>query len=91
MMMPLEFKLRKGKAIFSDNIWSVTLGYFEKESFTCPGKHSPVCNTRESMDKNIGKNISKNLSSNCSKKFLDHAKQSAADALNNSKNSRSNW
>ena len=35
----------------------------------------------ENMDKNIGKNLSKNLSSNCSQKPLDHAKQSAADAL----------
>ena len=33
------------------------------------------------MSKNTGKNISKNLSSIDSKKFLDHAKQSATDAL----------
>ena len=49
------------------------------------------------MGKNIGKNISKNLSGKYSQKRLDHAKQSAADALktvstkSNSKNSRSNW
>ena len=48
------------------------------------------------MDKNIGKNISKNLSGKYSQKFLDHAKQSAADAfkllqINNSKNNRRNW
>ena len=33
------------------------------------------------MGKKIGKNIKKNLSSKCSQKFLDHAKQSATDAL----------
>ena len=33
------------------------------------------------MGKNIGKNISKNLSGKYSKKLLDHAKQSAIDAL----------
>ena len=33
------------------------------------------------MSKNIGKNIIKNLSSEYSKKFFDHAKQSAIDAL----------
>ena len=33
------------------------------------------------MGKNIGKNISKNLSGKYSQKLLDHAKQSAADAL----------
>ena len=33
------------------------------------------------MGKSIGKNISKNLSSKYSHKLLDHAKQSAADAL----------
>ena len=33
------------------------------------------------MGRNIGKNISKDLSSEYSKKRLDHAKQSAADAL----------
>ena len=30
---------------------------------------------------NICKNINKNLSSKCSQKLLDHAKQSATDAL----------
>ena len=33
------------------------------------------------MGKNVGKNKSKNLSSKYSQKLLDHAKQSAADAL----------
>ena len=33
------------------------------------------------MGKNIGKNISKNLSGKYSQKLLDHAKQSATDAL----------
>ena len=33
------------------------------------------------MDKNLGKNISENLSGKYSKKLLDHAKQSATDAL----------
>ena len=33
------------------------------------------------MGRNIGKNINKNLSSKYSQKLLDHAKQSAADAL----------
>ena len=33
------------------------------------------------MGKNIGKNISKILSGKYSQKLLDHAKQSAADAL----------
>ena len=33
------------------------------------------------MGKSIGKNISKNLSSKYSHKLVDHAKQSAADAL----------
>ena len=33
------------------------------------------------MDKNVGKNTSKNLSSKCSRKLLDHAKQSATDAI----------
>ena len=31
--------------------------------------------------KNVGKNISKNLSSKYTQKLLDHAKQSATDAL----------
>ena len=35
-----------------------------------------------SFAKNIGKNISENLSGKYSQKRLDHAKQSAADALN---------
>ena len=35
----------------------------------------------ENMGKNSGKIISKSLSSKCSQKFLDHAKQSATDAL----------
>ena len=34
-----------------------------------------------SFTKNMGKNISKNLSGKYSKKLLDHAKQSATDAL----------
>ena len=33
------------------------------------------------MGKNVGKNISKNLSGKYSQKLLDHAKQSATDAL----------
>ena len=33
------------------------------------------------MGKNVGKNISKNLSSKYSQKLLNHAKQSATDAL----------
>ena len=48
------------------------------------------------ISKNIGKNISKRLSGEYSQKLLDHAKQSATDALNssskrNSRNIRSNW
>ena len=35
----------------------------------------------KNMVKNIGKNISKNLSRKYSHKLLDHAKQSATDAL----------
>ena len=35
----------------------------------------------KNMGKNIGKNINKNLSSKYSKKLLDHAKQSAINAL----------
>ena len=35
----------------------------------------------KNMRKNIGKNISKNLISKCSQKLIDHAKQSATDAL----------
>ena len=34
-----------------------------------------------SMGKNIGKNVIKDLSSKCRRKRLDHAKQSATDAL----------
>ena len=34
-----------------------------------------------SFARNMGKKISNNLSSKCSKKFLDHPKQSATDAL----------
>ena len=33
------------------------------------------------MGKNIGKNVIKDLSSKCRRKRLDHAKQSATDAL----------
>ena len=33
------------------------------------------------MSRIIGKNISKNLSSKCSQKRINHAKQSATDAL----------
>ena len=36
------------------------------------------------MHKNIGKNMSKNLSSKYGQKLLDHAKQSATDAINTS-------
>ena len=36
------------------------------------------------MGKNIGKNISKNLSSKYGQKLLDHAKQSATDAIKTS-------
>ena len=35
----------------------------------------------KNMGKNIGKNISENLSSKYTRKILDHAKQSATDAL----------
>ena len=35
----------------------------------------------KNMGRNIGKNISKNLSNKCSQKLVDHAKQSATDAL----------
>ena len=35
----------------------------------------------EYMGKNVGKNIGKHLSSKYSQKILDHAKQSATDAL----------
>ena len=35
----------------------------------------------KNMGRNIGKNISKNLVSKYSQKLLDHAKQSATDAL----------
>ena len=35
----------------------------------------------KNMGKNIGKNISKNLSGKYSQKLLDHAKQSATNAL----------
>ena len=46
----------------------------------------------KTMCKNIGKNIGKKLSSKYSQKFLDHARQSATDALkSNSKKSRRNW
>ena len=50
------------------------------------------------MDRNIGKNIIKMfLSSKYSQKLIDHAKQSATDALKTAskrviqKNNRSNW
>ena len=33
------------------------------------------------MNKDIGNDISKNLSSKCSQKLLDHAEESATDAL----------
>ena len=36
------------------------------------------------MGKNIGKNISKSLNSKYSQQILDHAKQSATDALKTS-------
>ena len=35
----------------------------------------------ENMVKNIGKNLSKNLSGKYTQKLLDHAKQSATDAV----------
>ena len=38
------------------------------------------------MGKNIGKNITKNLSSKFSQKLLDHAKQSAAEAIKSTSN-----
>ena len=50
-----------------------------------------------SFAKNMSKNVVKNLSDKYSEKLLDHAKQSATDALKttskkrNSKISRSNW
>ena len=36
------------------------------------------------MDKNINKNVTRNLSSRYSPKLLDHAKQSATDAIKTS-------
>ena len=42
----------------------------------------------KNVSKNIYKNINKKLSGKYSHKRLDHAKQSATDAL---RNSRSNW
>ena len=51
----------------------------------------------KNISKSIGKNISKNLNGKYSQKRLDHAKQSAIDALKTTskiiiqKNSRSNW
>ena len=51
----------------------------------------------KSISKSIGKNISKNLNGKYNQKRLDHAKQSAIDALKTAskiiiqKNSRSNW
>ena len=38
----------------------------------------------ENIDKNIGKSVSKNLSGKYGQKPLDHAKQSAADAIKTS-------
>ena len=35
----------------------------------------------KNMKKNVGKNINKNVSSKYSQKLLDHAQQSATDAL----------
>ena len=35
----------------------------------------------KNIDKNVGKNISKNLRTKYSQNLLDHAKQSATDAL----------
>ena len=51
----------------------------------------------KNISKCIGKNISKNLNGKYSQKRLDHAKQSAIDALKTTskiiiqKNSRSSW
>ena len=51
----------------------------------------------KNISKSIGKDISKNLNGKYSQKRLDHAKQSAIDALKTTskiiiqKNSRSNW
>ena len=51
----------------------------------------------KNITKSIGENISKNLNGKYSQKRLDHAKQSAIDALKTTskiiiqKNSRSNW
>ena len=51
----------------------------------------------KNMGKNIGKNISESVSGEYSQEPHDHAKQSAADALNTTskgviqKKSRSNW
>ena len=50
-----------------------------------------------SFARNMGENVSKNLSSKYSQKLLDHAKQSATDALKTAseraikENSRSDW
>ena len=51
----------------------------------------------KNIDKNIGKHINKNLSGKYIDKLLDHAKQSAADALKTyskkafEKNCRNSW
>ena len=50
----------------------------------------------KNMGRSIGKNISKNLTSKYNQKLINHAKQSATDALKTAskraiQNSRSNW
>ena len=53
-------------------------------------------NMGRSIGKNISKNLSKNLTSKYNQKLINHAKQSATDALKTAskraiQNSRSNW
>ena len=50
----------------------------------------------KNVGRSIGKNISKNLTSKYNQKLINHAKQSATDALKTAskraiQNSRSNW
>ena len=44
-------------------------------------KSYPFFSHAKDMNKDIGNDISKNLSSKCSQKLLDHAEESATDAL----------
>ena len=66
-----RFELSNAKYSVRPRDWTFVKGY----GFLCFVKN---------MGKNIGKNISKNLSGKHSQNFLDHAKQSATDALKTS-------